>query len=335
MGKKVNLEEFIDRASRVHQNKYQYTNSVYIKGDIKVSITCPIHGEFFQIPYNHLNGAGCKECAKKIYGRSRKELAKQTFEARAREIHGNYYDYSQTIYEGSTTKVKIGCPKHGIFMQSPSVHLQGHPCRQCSNEKQSLTLEQFVEKANKAHNNFYSYEKFVYKNLSTKGIVTCPLHGDFEQIANNHLREGCMACGYKRVSAARAKDTNGWKVGTWKTKAETSNIFDSFKVYLLEMSNEDEHFYKIGRTYRKVATRTRLMPYKVVVLHEIKHEDAKVIFDLEHHLKREYKRYKYVPKLDFDGKQECFSLNLPISNLIANYPTNYNPQIDDAPTSIP
>jgi hypothetical protein len=259
----------------------------------------------------------------------------QEFIKKAVEVHGTKYNYSQVVYEGSFVKVTIECPKHGTFMQSPSVHLRGHPCSQCSNEAQSLTLEQFVEKANKAHNNFYSYEKFVYKNLSTKGVITCPLHGDFEQVANNHLREGCMACGYKRVSAARSKDTNGWKVEVWKTKAETSNIFDSFKVYLLEMSNEDEHFYKIGRTYRKVSTRTRLMPYKVTLLHEIKHENAEVIFDLEHRLKREYKSYKYVPKLDFDGKQECFSLELPISDIIANYPTNYTPQIDDAPTPTP
>lgn len=335
MPKKVTLEEFINRANIIHQNKYQYTNSVYITGDIKVSISCSIHGEFLQKPYNHLQGQGCMDCALSVRGAAQKENKRQTFEARAREIHGDYYDYSQTVYKGSTTKVKIGCPKHGIFMQSPSVHLRGHPCRKCSNDSQSSKLEDVIKKANKTHNNFYSYEKFVYKNCYTKAIITCPLHGDFEQIPANHLfGAGCMTCGYKRVSTARAKDTNGWKVGTWKTKAETSNIFDSFKVYLLEMTNENEHFYKIGRTYRKVTTRTRLMPYKVTVLHEIKHENAEVIFDLEHRLKREYRSYKYVPKLDFDGKHECFS-ELPISDIIANYPTNYVPPIDDAPTFTP
>lgn len=85
----------------------------------------------------------------------------------------------------------------------------------------------------------------------------------------------------------------------------------------------------------KKVTRSYGIPYDCEVLHFITHNNAKVIYDLETKLKREYKSFKYTPKLDFGGKRECFSLDLPISQIIANYPTNYIPKTDDAPTPTP
>lgn len=55
-------ERFIEQANRVHNNKYYYTNVNYVRDDIKVTITCPIHGDFDQTPSNHLQGHGCPKC---------------------------------------------------------------------------------------------------------------------------------------------------------------------------------------------------------------------------------------------------------------------------------
>lgn len=55
-------EQFVGQANKVHNNKYSYTNVNYIRDDIKVTITCPIHGNFDQTPSNHLQGHGCPKC---------------------------------------------------------------------------------------------------------------------------------------------------------------------------------------------------------------------------------------------------------------------------------
>ena len=60
--KKITTEEFINRARKVHGNKYGYSKVEYKNAHTKVCIICPIHGEFWQIPNDHLNGCGCPKC---------------------------------------------------------------------------------------------------------------------------------------------------------------------------------------------------------------------------------------------------------------------------------
>lgn len=55
-------DDFINEAILVHDNKYSYTKTEYIKNQEKVIITCPIHGDFKQRPLSHLNGNGCPNC---------------------------------------------------------------------------------------------------------------------------------------------------------------------------------------------------------------------------------------------------------------------------------
>ena len=59
------------------------------------------------------------------------------FIIRAREIHGDKYDYSKVEYKNSKEKVCIICPVHGEFWQTPSIHLMSKGCRQCGLEKRS------------------------------------------------------------------------------------------------------------------------------------------------------------------------------------------------------
>jgi hypothetical protein len=49
---------FIEKATTKHNNKYIYTKSNYITAKTKLTITCPIHGDFEQTPTNHLAGKG-------------------------------------------------------------------------------------------------------------------------------------------------------------------------------------------------------------------------------------------------------------------------------------
>lgn len=54
--------KFIEEASIVHGNRYDYSKSIYNGHDRKLIITCKIHGDFMQTPHNHLNGHGCPKC---------------------------------------------------------------------------------------------------------------------------------------------------------------------------------------------------------------------------------------------------------------------------------
>lgn len=59
-----------------------------------------------------------------------------------------------------------------------------------------LSLKELVAKARKIHGEKYNYNKFLLKNSHTKGIITCPIHGDFEQSfdAHIHQKSGCPQC---------------------------------------------------------------------------------------------------------------------------------------------
>lgn len=60
--KRSNTCDFIEKAKKIHGDKYDYSNVVYKKRQALVSIICKEHGVFQQTPNNHLNGAACPKC---------------------------------------------------------------------------------------------------------------------------------------------------------------------------------------------------------------------------------------------------------------------------------
>jgi hypothetical protein len=127
-------EHFSIKASRIHDNKYDYSQAAYISNVAKVTIICPIHGPFQQSPSNHLMGRGCAKCSKCFKGGT------QYFIERARQIHGNRYDYSSTEYLKSAVNTTIICCKHGPFQQTPNSHLGGKGCVRCAQEAGSAWI---------------------------------------------------------------------------------------------------------------------------------------------------------------------------------------------------
>ena len=192
---------FVDKAKKVHGNKYDYSKANYIKNDIKVTIICPIHGEFEITPNSHLRGGGCKKCAtKSTHDMQRK--TKEQFVEDARNVHGDKYDYSKVEYKSTNDKVLIICPKHGEFWQTPLKHLQGQGCRKCGTEKthdmQSFTTKSFIEKARQIHGDKYDYSKVEYNGYDEKVKIICPIHGEFEQTPDSHFQgSGCRQCANK------------------------------------------------------------------------------------------------------------------------------------------
>ena len=116
-----------------------------------------------------------------------------------KRTHEIEYDYSLVKDCKKSENVEIICPIHGIFRPRLSRFLSGSNCPICSG-KSRKTKESFIDLANKVHNSFYSYDKFIYTNAHTKGVITCPIHGDFEQNPTNHLNgNGCPKCHQEKL----------------------------------------------------------------------------------------------------------------------------------------
>lgn len=123
----MTVEEFINRRNIVHNGKYIY-DKTHTNGNLhnKVTITCPIHGDFEQIAQDHLNGHSCTMCA---IGNSK--LKTEEFIERSNAIHNFFYNYDKTVVNGIKNEVIITCPIHGVFKQTPEAHLKGSGCPIC------------------------------------------------------------------------------------------------------------------------------------------------------------------------------------------------------------
>ena len=125
--RRKSTDEFIEEARKIHGDKYDYSKVNYVDSHTKVCIICPIHGEFWQTPANHLSGKGCRKCIGRYY------YTTEQFIAEAKRVHGDKYDYSRVEYNGMFTDVCIVCPIHGEFWQKPIKHLNGQGCPICKN----------------------------------------------------------------------------------------------------------------------------------------------------------------------------------------------------------
>jgi hypothetical protein len=231
-------------------------------------------------------------------------------------IYKDKYDYSLVKFNKTVkNKVILICKEHGNFKTILSQAFNGKAiCPICSKlltkEKTSYTKEQFVEKANIVHNNKYDYSNTVY-NLSTKTVeIRCLNHGYFTQRAQTHLMgHGCPECANDLRKKLFSENPTGWGMNAWKKAGQSSKKFDSFKVYIIKCWNNEEEFYKIGRTFLKITKRFGYkvrMPYNYSI-EKIYESNSEDIYDLEVNLKKLNKEFKYIPKIEFHGMYECFS----------------------------
>jgi len=128
-----------------------------------------------------------------------RRITTEEFIQKAKEVHGDRYDYSKTVYENYHHKIWIVCKSHGKFVQSPANHLAGNNCPKCSVaeriKKQSLTTEEFIQNAKEVHGDKYDYTNTYYNGSKELISITCKKHGIFEQQAGNHLAgKGCNGC---------------------------------------------------------------------------------------------------------------------------------------------
>lgn len=206
-------ETFVEKSQIIHKGKYSY----YFLPDKfntkeKVKLLCPVHGEFFQTPDGHLQGYGCAKCGVETV---KNKLVNKTeeFIKKAKETHGDNYDYSQSVYVNNKTPITIVCKEHNrMFTPTPNNHIRGTGCPVCAGKlrtgRPSKTTKTFIEDANRIHCGLYDYHKVLYKTAFVNVIITCKEHGDFEQLPNNHLQgRGCPKCGWDNRVDSRTLTT--------------------------------------------------------------------------------------------------------------------------------
>jgi hypothetical protein len=183
--------EFIKKSKLIHGDKYDYSLVEYVNNNTKVKIICSIHGIFEQLPRSHSSGTRCRKCVFDSYKKTEEEFIDE-----AKKKHNSRYAYNELNYKNMHQKVKIICPIHGEFEQTPNNHLKGYGCQLCLREEKIIKkTNNFISKSNLIHNNKYNYEKTLYINKDEKVIITCPIHGEFKQTPNNHLKnKGCFVC---------------------------------------------------------------------------------------------------------------------------------------------
>ena len=194
-------KSFIEKARKIHGDKYDYSKVEYVNAYTKICIICPEHGEFYQTPHDHLKGASCPKCGN-IKRKEGRFLSTDKFIEKARKIHGDKYDYSKVNYIGTKGKICIICPEHGEFYQTPNAHLNGQGCPICGNKivsekkkkETSNLISQFIEK----HGDKYDYSKVNYLGCDKFITIICPIHGEFRQRSHDHLYgHGCPKCGIR------------------------------------------------------------------------------------------------------------------------------------------
>lgn len=301
-----NRSNFLARATEIHGIKYDYSLVDYINNHTKVKIICSEHGVFQQIPLGHLQGNSCTLCGSSV--RKGKKQTTEEFIKLSIKTHGEKYDYTETTYINAKTNVDIFCRVHGKFTQNPTKHKLGAGCKKCNSVNKDKNYEQkteiFIEKAIKAYGDLYDYSLTLYEHSRTPIKVGCKIHGVFEQKPYHHLLgKGCKQC--------------SGLVNVYK-RADYIKLTKLAKLYLIRIFNEEEEFYKIGKTkdtIKKRFSNTNIKPYNFEVVYFLEKESGE-IFDLEIELHKKYNSYKYKPLNKFSGHTECYNLGLPIQEII-------------------
>lgn len=230
--KRSNIEEFIEKARKVHGDKYDYSKVVYVNNRTPVCIICPIHGEFWQTPNTHLHGGGCPKCSGNV------NFTQEEYVEKCDKVHNGYYDNSEIIFKRTADYVTPICPIHGKFMIRADHYLHGHGCKQC-NGGGTITNEEYKRRMVQKYGDLYDLSKTEYNGATNKVILICKIHGEFEAVATSILQghSGCPEC-----TKIRLRETNRTP---FEEVLEISN-----KVHNNKYIYHEDSYKKVGDYFR-------------------------------------------------------------------------------------
>lgn len=200
---KIPIEEKIRNLREKYKDEYIFPDEQDSKE--KICYICPKHGKFYATYYHLMDGHICPICGIEKRAKSR-TTPKEEVLSKMQNIHNNKYEYDMSTYKSLNEKIRIICPEHGEFWQTPSAHLQGQGCPKCglkiAHSKQKKTLSEFVLEARKIHGDKYDYSFVNYVNAHTKIKIKCKICGNiFEQTPLSHLHgNGCPICGRNKAN---------------------------------------------------------------------------------------------------------------------------------------
>lgn len=262
------FEVFEERSKIVHLGKYKYFRKSYFSASRKTKIKCPVHGFFHQLPDSHLRSAGCKKCAVEAFASAQRLREENRVRSILRSLYGTRYKVMGFFVKTDSRNkrrrwVKAECLDHGSFeMPCSSLISRGSiGCLPCKHKKiadrQTSSTAEFIARATSLHEGFYDYSKVDYQKAKVYVTITCPIHGDFKQSPDAHLRgSGCNECANASLTGKLQEDT----------------FPPNFRhgIYLIELTNIQtrEKFLKVGLTSTSVKARfsalSKAYKYKVI-----------------------------------------------------------------------
>jgi hypothetical protein len=205
-------EEFIEKCKKIHGNKYDYSKSIYMRANAKVTIICPKHGEFFQAAQDHMNnGRGCPQCGNDEK-HNKQVMSQEDVINICNKANKNKYTCDKFVYKNSKIKTIVTCPIHGDFLIKPESHMKGHGCIKCRDElshsKQSFTTQEFIEKSKKLHSDQFDYSETHYVNNTTPIKIRCLKHNIiFAQYPQTHFNSETGGCPLCRSDTIKTKNS--------------------------------------------------------------------------------------------------------------------------------
>ncbi len=197
MARKLTQEEFIAKAVAIHGDKYDYSKVVYINTRTKIEVSCNHCGNTILIPPKKhlLPQRGCRRCH-----HNKQRMSREEFIARSVSVHGEKYDYSRVVFNGTANKVELVCNRccEPMWITPTNHYFCGHGCRKCSYEQLALTTEEFIGRCKIRHGDVaYDYSRVTHSNSKGKVEIGCNRCGAyFFQRPDGHAvyGYGCPKC---------------------------------------------------------------------------------------------------------------------------------------------
>lgn len=201
MGKKLNLQEVIDRCNEIFGNKYDYTNSVFVNTRTPMDIICPIHGKFSMPPKRHLKGQGCPECGKE-YARNWRKGEWKHFNEKFIKKYSNSFTFPnlKNEYENERSTLTMYCKRCGTKYEVTGNYLLSNRFNGCTNCCYFYDYN-FLNSMNRTNNPLVEFKGL--KDLRNDKVqLICEEHGEYD-VSINTLLQGkgkCSKCnGHSRL----------------------------------------------------------------------------------------------------------------------------------------
>ena len=200
MSRRLTREEVIEKFKSIHGDRYGYDRIEYENARKKVCITCFLHGDFWQVPFDHLRGLGCSKCSGKY--KPTQEEAEQKVNDRCKEENCKLYE--PFLYKNKKTKIHLICDKdnHKWKTSYENIVRVKTGCPRCigrhktKEEIEQIIYERCVEE------NCSLYKEFIYKTQKSKMSLICNKDNNEWDVSYEdfiYSKYGCPVCNQSKL----------------------------------------------------------------------------------------------------------------------------------------